>query len=197
MSDGYSFVTDTKAFKLSRTAKNQKDFKIQTMDVWKHGKPYAMLVCPVYQLPARTSRIYQQASTRSVCIGTYTHLAVLSRYAEIKSKNKAMELVHKIFKTIEIMNPSKDANTYWQIINRTLLDFDACISNIWQEEKRALTESIHVLRKEALKFLTSERARIMKLSKKDAIKEILKASKIENKYRAIKSIADDRLLDLR
>ena len=123
VSDGYSFVADAKAFRLSRTAKNQKDFKIQAMDVWKHGKPYAMLVCPVYQLPARTSQIYQQSSTRSVCIGTYTHLAVLSRYAEIKSKNKAMELVHKIFKTIEIMNPSKDANTYWQIINRTLLDF--------------------------------------------------------------------------
>ena len=67
----YSFVADAKSFRLSRTAKNQKDFKIQALDGWKHGKPYAMVVCPVYQLPSRTSQIYQQAGARSVCIGTY------------------------------------------------------------------------------------------------------------------------------
>ena len=32
----YSFVADAKAFRLSRTAKNQKDFKIQAMDNWKN-----------------------------------------------------------------------------------------------------------------------------------------------------------------
>lgn len=68
----YSFVADAKAFRLSRTAKNQKDFKMQAMDGWKHGKPYAMVVCPVYQLPTRASQIYQQAGARSVCIGTYS-----------------------------------------------------------------------------------------------------------------------------
>lgn len=113
VTDNYSFVADAKAFRLSRTAKNQKDFKIQAMDSWKHGKPYAMVVCPVYQLPSRDSQIYQQAGTRSVCIGTYTHLAVLARYAQTTSKNKAIKLVHEVFKTVEAMNPSKDANMYW------------------------------------------------------------------------------------
>ena len=37
----YSFVADAKAFRLSRTAKNQKDFKVQAMDNWKYGKPFA------------------------------------------------------------------------------------------------------------------------------------------------------------
>ena len=32
--DGYAFVADAKAFRLTRTAKNQKDFKIQAMDGW-------------------------------------------------------------------------------------------------------------------------------------------------------------------
>lgn len=49
----YSFVADAKAFRLSRTAKNQKDFKIQAMDGWKRGKPFAMVVCPIYQLPTK------------------------------------------------------------------------------------------------------------------------------------------------
>ncbi len=87
---------------------------------WKHGKPYAMVVCPVYQLPSRTSQIYQQAGARSVCIGTYTHLAVLVRYSHATNKNKAMELVHEVFKSVEAMNPSKDANTYWQIVNHKI-----------------------------------------------------------------------------
>ncbi len=86
VTDTYSSVADAKAFRLSRTAKNQKDFKVQAMDNWKYGKPYAMIVCPGYQLPSRASQIYQQATARSVCIATYTHLAVLVRYAQESTK---------------------------------------------------------------------------------------------------------------
>ena len=156
-----------------------------------------MVVCPVYQLPSRNSQIYQQAGARSVCIGTYTHLAVLARYAESKSTNNAIELVHEVFKAVEAMNPSKDANTYWQIVNRTMLDFDKIISEIWKEEKRASIESIVISRKEALGFLASERERIMKLSKEDAIKEVLKSSKIDNKIKAINSVSDNGLFGLK
>ena len=62
----YTIVADAKTFRLSRTAKNQKDFKVQAMDGWKRGKPYAMVVCPIYQLPTQSSQIYEQASTRNV-----------------------------------------------------------------------------------------------------------------------------------
>ncbi len=55
VAEDYSFVADAKAFRLSRTAKNQKDFKVEAMNGWKRGKPYAMVVCPIYQLPSRTS----------------------------------------------------------------------------------------------------------------------------------------------
>ncbi|MEE4358118.1 MAG: HindIII family type II restriction endonuclease [Desulfococcaceae bacterium] len=196
VTDKYSFVADAKAFRLSRTAKNQKDFKVQAMDNWKHGKPFAMVVCPVYQLPSRSSQIYQQAGARSVFIGTYTHLSVLSRYAEISSKDKTIDLLHRVFKAVEAMNPSKDANVYWQIVNGTMLDFDDNISEIWIEEKKASIESIYISREEALCFLASERERIMKLSKEEAIKEILKSSKIENKIKAIESVFDNGLLGI-
>ena len=197
VSNDYSFVADAKTFRLSRTAKNQKDFKVQAMDDWKHGKPYAMIVCPIYQLPSRASQIYQQAGARSIYIGTYTHLAVLVQYAQATSKSKARQLVHEVFKTIEAMNPSKDANTYWQTVNRKFLDFDKKISNTWKDEKIASIESIVISKKEALRFLASERERIMKLSKEYAIKEVLKSSKIENKIKAIKSISDNGLFSLK
>ena len=194
--DAYSFVADAKAFRLSRTAKNQKDFKVQAMDNWKHGKPFAMVVCPVYQLPSRTSQIYQQAAARSVCIFTYTHLAVLVRYAQTIGDQNAIELLHVVFRAVEAMNPSKDASSYWQVVNRAFLDADNTVSAIWREEKMASTEAIRVSREEALTFLSAERERIMKLSREDAIGEVLKWRKLENRIRAVKSVSDNGLLNV-
>ena len=82
-----------------------------------------------------------------------------------------MELVHEVFKSVEVMNPSKDTNTYWQIVNRKMLYFDKRISGIWKDEKRATIESILISREEALGFLASERKCIMRLTKAEAIKE--------------------------
>lgn len=193
--DAYSFVADAKAFRLSRTAKNQKDFKVQAMDNWKYGKPFAIVVCPVYQLPSRTSQIYQQAIARSVCICTYTHLAVLVRYAEQIGQPKAIAMLHNVFKAVAAMNPSKDAASYWQVVNEIFLDSDDAVAPIWREEKIASLESIRLARDEALHFLAQERERIMKLSHKEAIREVLKWRKIENRIRAVESVADNGLLD--
>ena len=121
--DDYSFVADAKVFRLSRTAKNQKDFKVQAMDNWKRGKPFAMIVCPLYQLPSRTSQIYEQAAARNVCIFSYSHLAVLVRLVETEGTNAVIDLLHEIFNTIEAMNPSKSASSYWQALNRAMLQY--------------------------------------------------------------------------
>lgn len=43
----YSIVADAKAFRLSRTAKNQKDFKIASLDDWRRENTYACLVAPI------------------------------------------------------------------------------------------------------------------------------------------------------
>ena len=196
VTDDYSFVADAKAFRLSRTAKNQKDFKVQAMDDWKHGKPYAMVVCPVYQLPYRTSQIYQQAAARSVCIATYTHLAVLVRYAYESTRSKAVGLVREVFRTVEAMHPSKNANSYWQAVNRTLLDFDDVIGKIWREEKLASNESILISREEALTFLAAERERIMRLSRTEAIREVLKWKRLDSKIQTVQSVTINGILNL-
>jgi type II restriction enzyme len=109
----YSFVADAKAFRLSRTAKNQKDFKVQAMHGWKRGKPYAMVVCPIYQLPTSSSQIYLQATTQNVCVFTYSHLALLLAYSKTEGQAKAEQLLRKIFDTIPALNPSKNATDYW------------------------------------------------------------------------------------
>ena len=196
VTDTYSFVADAKAFRLSRTAKNQKDFKVEAMNNWKHGKPYAIIVCPVYQLPSQTSQIYQQASSSSVFVATYTHLAVLARFAQESSEPRAVSLFLDLFKAVEALNPSKSAPSYWTAVNRTLLDFDDSISSIWREEKLASNEAIQISKEEALTFLATERSRIMRLSREEAIKEVLRGGKLDNKIQAIRSVAENRILSL-
>ena len=144
----YSFVADAKAFRLSRTAKNQKDFKVQAMHGWKRGKPYAMVVCPIYQLPTSSSQIYQQATTQNVCIFTYSHLALLLSYSQKEGQAKAQKLLQKIFETIPALNPSKNAVDYWLAINKTFLSFSKSIENLWNIEKGVATESIAIAKEE-------------------------------------------------
>ncbi len=193
----YSFVADAKAFRLSRTAKNQKDFKVLAMDGWKHGKPFAMVVCPIYQLPSRTSQIYQQAITRSVCVFTYSHLSLFVKYAKEEGNTKAEELLLEVFETIPALNPSKNAVDYWLGVNKTILNYSKIIVDLWQTEKIAASESIEISKKEALKFLASERERIMRMSHDEALMELIKTNKIDSKIKTIKSISDNELFGLK
>ena len=193
----YSFVADAKAFRLSRTAKNQKDFKVQAMHGWKRGKPYAMVVCPIYQLPTSSSQIYQQATTQNVCIFTYSHLALLLTYSEVEGKAKAEQLLKKIFETIKALNPSKNATDYWLAVNKTILSHSKKIEKIWEIEKGVATESISVAKEEALTFLAQEREKIMRMSHKEALKELIKVHKIDSRIKIINSISDNGLFTLK
>jgi len=193
----YSFVADAKAFRLSRTAKNQKDFKVQAMHSWKRGKPYAMVVCPIYQLPTSSSQIYQQATTQRVCIFTYSHLALLLSYSEVEGQAKAQQLLKKIFETTQALNPSKNATDYWLAINKTILSFSKKIQLLWDIEKGVATESIGVAKEEALTFLAQEREKIMRMSHKEALKELIKVHKIENRIKTINAISDNGLFILK
>ena len=152
----YSFIADAKSFRLSRTAKNQKDFKVQAMDGWKRGKPYAMLVCPIYQFPSRSSQIYEQATTRNVCLFTYSHLAMLVGFCMIEGNTKTEELLYELFKIISALNPSKDASSYWLSVNRRMLGFSDKMENLWKAEKQATLESIGIAKDEALTFFANE-----------------------------------------
>lgn len=192
----YSFIADAKAFRLSRTAKNQKDFKIQAMDNWKHGKPFAMVVCPAYQLPSRTSQIYQQAAARSVCLCTYTHLAAIVRNCQQGKPSYGMNVVHEMFRAVDAMNPSKNAAEYWQPLNQALLNSDKDIRSIWRDEKIASLESLQLARAEAIQCMSEERERIMKLTHQEAIREVIQLRKIENKTRIIQTAGDNGILEM-
>lgn len=192
----YSFVADAKAFRLSRTAKNQKDFKVQAMDGWKRGKPYAMVVCPIYQLPNKSSQIYEQACVRNVCIFTYSHLAMLVSFVLIEKDNKVENLIHEIFKTVHALNPSKDASSYWLAVNRTILNYSPKMAELWKIEKQAATESIKIAKEESLAFLAQEREKIMRMTHEQALTALIKVHKIDSRITVINSVSDNGILNI-
>jgi type II restriction enzyme len=187
----YSLVADAKAFRLSRTAKNQKDFKIDALHGWKRGKLHAMVVCPLYQLPARTSQIYQQAIVRNVCVFSYSHLAVLVEYSNVIGKLEAQNLLLKILHCTEELNPTKDSVSYWAAINGTMLDSNPAIPPLWQEEKLATVESIAAAKEEALLMLASEREQVMRMSREEAIKVLILDRNINGREKKVRSVLDN------
>jgi len=86
---------------------------------------------------------------------------------------------------------------YWIGLNKTILNQSKIIMDIWQSEKLVATESIEISKKEALKFLASKREKIMRMSHDEALKELIKASKIDSKIKVINKISDNGLFGLK
>lgn len=192
----YSFVADAKAFRLSRTAKNQKDFKVQAMNGWKRGKPHAIVVCPAYQLPARASQIYQQAIVCDVCVLSYSHLAVIVQLAQEAGSKVAIGTLKNVLSCIAALNPAKDANAYWLAINRAMLASHRAVQEIWKREKLAALESIALAKDEALTALAKERERIMRLSHDAALGELIRKNNITNREDTVRAVGDSGILGM-
>ncbi|MEY3220772.1 MAG: hypothetical protein RIT27_2129 [Pseudomonadota bacterium] len=116
--ENYSIVGDAKAFRLSRTAKNQKDFKIKSLDDWRKSDTYACLISPLSQYPTRSSQIYRQAIDHNVTLLSYTHLKFLVDYF---SGQDLMSLWITQENILSIEN--KNAISYWEKIDEKFVIF--------------------------------------------------------------------------
>lgn len=191
---GYSLVADAKAFRLSRTAKNQKDFKVQAMDGWRKGLDYAAVICPIYQLPSRTSQIYQQAITRNVCILSYSHLAALVVLAERRGMVIATKGLGRLLKSVSLLHPGKSAVDYWIGINKELVAVLKSNVDIWTAEKKASFMALGIAKEEALTYLRIERNRLLGLSHKQALDELIRAAGLDSRIAQVERIEHGNLL---
>lgn len=190
----YSLVADAKAFRLSRTAKNQKDFKVQAMDGWRHGLDYALVVCPIYQLPSRTSQIYQQAIARNVCILSYSHLSALLGLGMRRGTATAERGLGKVLKSVSLLHPSKRATDYWTGINGSLMSSLKSDGHLWTAEKTASLEALAVVKDESLRYLRSERNRLLGLSHQEALDELIRLAGIDSRIAQVQRVEHGDLL---
>lgn len=192
-----NMVGDAKVFRLSRTAKNQKDFKIDAMDKWKNGKPHAVLVCPIYQLPANQSRIYYTAEERNVCVLSYSHLCVLIKIKECLGTDKAVSTLHNVLEnSFTLLNPSKSAADYWLSVNKAMIQGNAHIGTLWDVEKKTIVPMIQFGKEEGLEYYQNERTRILALPREAAIRELISLSGVDNKINVIERVAANNIFSM-
>ena len=168
-----TLVADAKAFRLSRTAKNQKDFKITSLDDWRRGKTYACLVAPLYQYPSRSSQIYIQAEERNVTLLSYVHLKYLLDY-------NIQESLETLWNTATSLSPQKGARRYWEAVD----DATVAITNSSYQQlrhyKQQAIDAAHKVGQEGITYWESVKRDYGQLSKDAAI----------SKYRSWKTITD-------
>lgn len=167
---------------------------MQAMDGWRGGLDFAVVVCPVYQLPSRTSQIYQQAIVRNVCILSYSHLAALVVLASRTTSKAAEAGLHKVLKTVATLHPTKNASDYWVAINSALVAALGANSDLWTNEKKESLAGLSVAKDEALKYLRAEKTRLLRLSHQEALSELLRATGLDSRLQHVEQVEHGNLL---
>ncbi|MDO6994981.1 HindIII family type II restriction endonuclease [Brachyspira innocens] len=182
----YSLVADAKSFRMSRTAKNQKDFKIDALSKWKKNEDYTILCSPYFQYPRKKSQIYKQSLEKNVCLLSWEHLIFLienkikeDKYLNLKniwnfgnlysekislkdSENNFFDNFNKKFCiTINIDNAK---------LNNTLINQINIITNRSIEEKSYLENEINTIKN---------------YTKEQAISKLIKSQKLEDRIKHI------------
>lgn len=178
----YNLVADAKSFRLSRTAKNQKDFKIVSLSHWRKDAEYAVLCAPYFQYPFKQSQIYSQAIEHNVNILSWEHLIFLIENNIIEnsainlsplwnfSYNYGKDIIFSDIKNCFI-------NFFDKILCETFaIDYDKFIIFL-KKQKRLLKQRGEY----EAHFWQNEIDKILKYSRRKAINELIKSKKINEK----------------
>ena len=179
--DSYSLVGDAKAFRLSRTAKNQKDFKVESLHKWKKVAKYACLLAPFYQFPRSNSQIYSQATRYNVTLLSYTHLAFL-----IRSKQFDCEQLEALWKVATTVDESKGAEAYWTSVEKVVLALTGKSQDDWQRAVKETQDRLSEQGNEQISFWEEKKKQYAAIDHETAIDLLVKALKIDSKIVAIK-----------
>lgn len=183
---GYTLVADAKAFRLSRTAKNQKDFKVTALSGWRKDADYAVLCSPYFQYPVSKSQIYAQAVDNNVCLLSWEHLIFL-----VENKIKETETVdfsalwNVSGKYAEHCVVAEKKNCFIPTINHTVLNLcqknDADFKSFLRQCRKNLSNRAD----EETRYWRDEIVKISLYTKEQAISELIKAKKIDEKIAQI------------
>ena len=179
----YSIVGDAKAFRLSRTAKNQKDFKVQTLDDWRKSNTFACLVSPLFQYPRRVSQIYQQAIERNVTLLSYIHLKFILDYADGQN-------LESLWRIGSELPTSKNAQLYWKAIDKATCEITDKNEESLNSYKQKAIDKIKQIGKEGIDYWQTRIVSYKKLPQKEAVARLIKAEKVETKIETIKRTID-------
>lgn len=184
---GYTLVADAKAFRMSRTAKNQKDFKVNSLSGWRKDADYAVLCSPYFQYPTRKSQIYAQAVDNNVCLISWEHLIFLITNGIKETENTNFSALWNISgEYAQRCTVAQKQNCFISVVdaglamlgNMQLNEFENFLGSYQNHiEKRAEVE---------IGYWINQKQIIETYSREQAIEELIQAKKINEKIAQIK-----------
>lgn len=187
----YSLVGDAKAFRLSRTARNAKDYKVAAMANWRGESEYSVLVCPYFQYPKSNSQIYKEALDGNVALFSWEYLYILLKENVKESPSLSLANIWNQSNIIGEKTTVSDAkNCFLSTQNNNIakiLGID--ITDFWKYfniVKNILIERGYT----EIRYYEDEIARVKQLNREEAIAELLKSMKLDGKIATIKGFID-------
>jgi len=187
----YSLVGDAKAFRLSRTAKNQKDFKVESMEHWKGDNDYSVLVCPYFQYPKTQSQIYGQALNRNISLFSWEYFSILlkSNLKESESNNISVLWNQSALIGSNTFITNKD-NCFLSIQNKGICDFMHIPDQVFENYLSLFKRSIITRGETEINYWKKRIEEIKKYSREQAIDELISSLKLSEKIAAITKFTD-------
>lgn len=182
----YSLVGDAKSIRLSRTAKNAKDFKVNSMVHWRGDCNYSVLMHPYFQYPRSNSQIYQDALNGNVCLFAWEYLYMMLNEGIVESPTVSLEQYwnqsHIIAEETLVSNnkkcflpqQNKNVQELLQISSQKFDNYFSIIVGILVDRGNI-----------EIKYWDGEIARVKSLNREEAISELLKSMKLEGKITTI------------
>lgn len=187
----YSLVGDAKAFRLSRTAKNQKDFKVQSMAHWKGDSEFAILACPFFQYPRSFSQIYTQALDGNVLLWSWEHLSFLLRNNIEETEKLSLAPIWNSSHTIAAQFSRADKKViFWDKQDALLckylkLDYSLIVALLSDCKKEIVCRG-----EREINYYEEEISKINNYTREQAINELIRAKKINEKITSIRDFIE-------
>lgn len=183
----YSLVGDAKSIRLSRTAKNAKDFKVNSMVHWRGDCNYSVLMHPYFQYPKSNSQIYQDALNGNVCLFAWEYLYIMLKEGVRESPDVSLSKYWNQSQIIasetlvsnnkKCFLPQQNKNIQ-KLLKITQEQFDGYFA----KAVKTLTQRGEL----EIRYWESEIERVENLNREDAINELLKSMKLDGKIATIK-----------
>ena len=184
---GYSLVGDAKSIRLSRTAKNVKDFKVNSMISWRGDCDYSVLMHPYFQYPKNSSQIYKEALNGNVCLFAWEYLYIMlsegiTETPEVSLSNFWNQSQIIASETLVINDkrcflPQQNKNIQ-KLLNISHERFDKYFTTT--------TAALTARGNREIEYWESEIKRIKNLNREEAIIELLNSMKLNGKIATIR-----------
>lgn len=190
----YSLVADAKCFRLSRTAKNQKDFKVSNLSDWRGSEnEYAVLVAPYFQYPQSKSQIYSKALDNNVCLLAWEHISIMLEENIKETISLSLESLWNASQMIARDKSLSFANAQCCFLPKMDVYVAKKIgmpASDYGETLNKYKRLIAYRGKTEIAYWKGYIDEIKKYTKKKAIEELIKAKKLQEKINVISSYVD-------